>query len=139
MENQTIKLSKALQDLIKAYEVLQNENTKLQEEVSSLKEDKANLEQRVIELEDFSTKQTTDVSDMLSKIENILGECEDEKEVEVAQNVEITTPEPILTASLETKPAMQNLVNSIETQEEEIEEKIDEDKLKEFMNNIPMQ
>ena len=37
MENQTIKLSKALQDLIKAYEVLQNENTKLQEEVSSLK------------------------------------------------------------------------------------------------------
>ena len=76
---------------------------------------------------------------MLSKIENILGESEDEKGVEVAQNVERTTPEPILTASLETKPAMQNLVNSIETQEEEIEEKIDEDKLQEFMKKIPIQ
>jgi predicted nuclease with TOPRIM domain len=134
MENQTIKLSKALQDLITAYEDLQLEKMELQEQVTTLSEEKSALEQKVINLEDTNSKQTTDVTDMLSKIEDILGGSETPSE-EATQPA--TSSAPTITANIETKPAMQNLVQSVEASEVDSEDKIDEDKLQEFMNNLP--
>lgn len=75
-----IKLSEALNNLIKAYEELQEQkneveekNIALQEELAALKNEKDNLTTNVEELNQNTEKQETNINSMLGKIESLLG------------------------------------------------------------------
>lgn len=78
--NTVIKLSDALNNLIKAYEELQEQNNEtkleneaLKKELSQIKDEKQNLTNNVDELNENTEKQESNINSMLGKIESLLG------------------------------------------------------------------
>ncbi len=135
-----IKLSEALNNLIKAYEELQEQkneieeqkkeveekNIALQEELAALKNEKDNLTTNVEELNQNTEKQETNINSMLGKIESLLG-VKPKKELKDIV-IEEKKAEENITEANHTQDEAYNLNNSIfntnvnDTKEEKIEE-----------------
>ncbi|MDC0933492.1 hypothetical protein OAR97_06540 [Arcobacteraceae bacterium] len=105
-ENSTVaQLSKALNQLLDAYEILQeeaknlkDENTTLKEEIDDLELRNRGLDSRLCALNDTTKHNSNEMDTMLGRIENILGPTEEEEvkaiiEEEVESILETTTPD----------------------------------------------
>ena len=84
-----IQLKKALNQLLDAYENLKlesekvkKENTKLKDDVQSLEVMNTGLNTRLTSLTDTKEHHSSEMDEMLGKIESILGESEIESNVE---------------------------------------------------------
>lgn len=99
-----LKLSEALNNLIKAYEELQNENNqikehneKLEKQISEIAVEKESLETNFEELNENTEKQETNINSMLGKIESLLGvKSSPKKEIKDIIVEEPAKPEPIV-------------------------------------------
>ncbi|MCK5294239.1 MAG: hypothetical protein KAJ49_06260 [Arcobacteraceae bacterium] len=70
---QTIeKLNEGLIQLIEAYEILQEKNTKLEEEINSIKAQNVDLEYKLSDFSNNNDAQTSKMDGMLSKIQTLL-------------------------------------------------------------------
>ncbi len=70
---QTIeKLNEGLIQLIEAYEILQEKNTKLEEETNSIKAQNVDLEYKLSDFSNNNDAQTSKMDGMLSKIQTLL-------------------------------------------------------------------
>ena len=109
-DNGTVQqLSKALNQLLDAYEILQEdaknlkeENTTLKEEIDDLELRNRGLDSRLCALNDTTKHNSNEMDTMLGRIENILGPTIEEEEVveEVVETVETVVEEtPAETAS----------------------------------------
>lgn len=95
-ENGTVQqLSKALNQLLDAYEILQKEaknlkeeNTTLKEEIDDLELRNRGLDSRLCALNDTTKHNSNEMDTMLGRIEDILGPTPDTKEEEVVEKVE---------------------------------------------------
>jgi len=89
-DNGTVQqLSKALNQLLDAYELLQEEaknlreeNTTLKEEIDDLELRNRGLDSRLCALNDTTKQNSSEMDTMLGRIENILGPTPREEEVE---------------------------------------------------------
>lgn len=99
-----LKLSEALNNLINAYEELQNENNEikeknenLQKQLSELTDQKDSLETNFEELNENTEKQETNINSMLGKIESLLGvKSEPKKEIKDIIVEEPEKPAPLV-------------------------------------------
>jgi len=102
-DNGTVQqLSKALNQLLDAYEILQEEaknlkeeNTILKEEIDDLELRNRGLDSRLCALNDTTKHNSSEMDTMLGRIENILGPTEEEEKViekEVASILDEVTP-----------------------------------------------
>jgi FtsZ-binding cell division protein ZapB len=88
-DNGTVQqLSKALNQLLDAYEILQEdaknlkeENTILKEEIDDLELRNRGLDSRLCALNDTTKHNSSEMDTMLGRIENILGPTEEEEKV----------------------------------------------------------
>jgi len=105
-DNGTVaQLSKALNQLLDAYEILQEdaknlkeENTTLKEEIDDLELRNRGLDSRLCALNDTTKHNSNEMDTMLGRIENILGPTEEEEvkaiiEEQVESILDTTTPE----------------------------------------------
>jgi FtsZ-binding cell division protein ZapB len=99
-DNGTVQqLSKALNQLLDAYEILQEEaknlneeNTILKEEIDDLELRNRGLDSRLCALNDTTKHNSNEMDTMLGRIENILGPTEEE-EKEIIEAIEETVEE----------------------------------------------
>jgi len=105
-DNGTVaQLSKALNQLLDAYEILQEEaknlkeeNTTLKEEIDDLELRNRGLDSRLCALNDTTKHNSNEMDTMLGRIENILGPTEEEEvkaiiEEQVESILDTTTPD----------------------------------------------
>ena len=105
-DNGTVaQLSKALNQLLDAYEILQEEaknlkeeNTILKEEIDDLELRNRGLDSRLCALNDTTKHNSNEMDTMLGRIENILGPTEEEEvkaiiEEQVESILDTTTPD----------------------------------------------
>lgn len=135
-DNGTVQqLSKALNQLLDAYEILQEdaknlkeENTTLKEEIDDLELRNRGLDSRLCALNDTTKHNSNEMDTMLGRIENILGPTIEEEE-EVAEEV-IETVETVA----EETPAETTSNNQYPTQEENKE--IDLGRMQSLLNGF---
>lgn len=103
-DNGTVQqLSKALNQLLDAYEILQveakslkEENTTLKEEIDDLELRNRGLDSRLCALNDTTKHNSNEMDTMLGRIENILGPTvEEEIEEEIIEEVETVVEEAV--------------------------------------------
>jgi len=135
-DNGTVQqLSKALNQLLDAYEILQEdaknlkeENTTLKEEIDDLELRNRGLDSRLCALNDTTKHNSNEMDTMLGRIENILGPTKDEEE-EVTEEV-VETVETVV----EETPAETTPNNQYPTQEENKE--IDLGRMQSLLNGF---
>lgn len=101
-ENGTVQqLSKALNQLLNAYESLQeetkdlkDENTKLKEKVEDFEVRNRELDSRLCALNDTTKHNSNEMDTMLGRIETILGPNMEEIKEEIIEEIESTIQEP---------------------------------------------
>ncbi len=101
-DNGTVaQLSKALNQLLDAYEILQEEaknlkeeNTTLKEEIDDLELRNRGLDSRLCALNDTTKHNSNEMDTMLGRIETILGPTVEEIEEEVIEEVETIVEDP---------------------------------------------
>ena len=98
-DNGTVaQLSKALNQLLDAYEILQEDAKNLKEEIDDLELRNRGLDSRLCALNDTTKHNSNEMDTMLGRIENILGPTEEEEvkaiiEEQVESILDTTTPE----------------------------------------------
>jgi len=101
-ENGTVQqLSKALNQLLNAYEILQkdtknlkDENTTLQEKINDLELQNSELDSRLSALNDTTKHNSSEMDTMLGRIETILGPNIEEIEEEIIEEIESKIEQP---------------------------------------------
>ena len=101
-ENGTVQqLSKALNQLLNAYEILQkdakslkDENTTLKEKIDDLELRNSGLDSRLVALNDTTKHNSTEMDTMLGRIETILGPNIEEIKEEIIEEIESTIEKP---------------------------------------------
>ncbi len=118
-ENVTVQqLSQALNQLLDAYENLQNKNSDLKKELEDAQLENEELKEQVSLLSSTTTEQTSEMDAMINRIESILSNApimEEEKKEE---------EEP---AETETSPFFDNSLEETTEQEEEKKEETAKD------------
>ncbi len=133
--NTVIKLSEALNNLIKAYEELQEKNNEIKEKNDSLekelfkmKSEKDNLTNNVEELNENTQKQESNINSMLGKIESLLG-VKPKKELKDIIIKEENEPKEEEKEKFNLNNDIFNTQNSSLHKEEPLEAKKDDDSL----------
>jgi len=101
-DNGTVaQLSKALNQLLNAYEILQeeakslkDENITLKEENEDLKLKNSGLDSKLCALNDTTAQNSNEMDTMLGRIETILGPNIEKIEEEIIEEIEATIEEP---------------------------------------------
>jgi len=101
-ENGTVQqLSKALNQLLNAYEILQkdtknlkDENKTLQEKINDLELQNSGLNSRLSALNDTTKHNSSEMDTMLGRIETILGPNIEEIEEEIIEEIESKIEQP---------------------------------------------
>lgn len=129
-ETMTVQqLGQALNQLLDAYEDLQNKNNDLKKELEQTQAKNEELEEKVKYLSSTTTEQNTEMDAMINRIESILGGSVLSSDM-TQSNIEQQSKEELGDQELETtkQPDSTNETNDIPTQESYEEQEIKKDK-----------